>query len=612
MKVIQKKLDALFLKAGQHNRYQLIIVALFTFQFLCCQFFHVNYPYITSQPRIKVNVDGTETEVKLDSVACDKYVKDKDPISLIKQNSNQLASSTIIIDFDLACQTTKIYFFDIIYYLGNMIGSITAYHFYEKAGSRFSLNLFNLIQIISIFLLEFLNISTVEKNIYLLYVFLFIIGISQYIVVNLLFLYICDVVSLGQIPLFITTIICGRSFASLLGILFFEHFTLNWKHDMTIMAGVNLINFVIIFFYMEGSPKAALRNNKYMNFVKHLLKIARKNGRNLKKKDFDFLLPFMSVTERIEYEGFFNLFAKHNIKNNLLDDDNEKGENEESEDDEYKDLILKNNKENERKTVLKDEYLLSDENNKIGSVNTLFNKVRMRDYSFFDFFKFKSHLINFCVLSFLWTVYNFIKYGIQSTLNEIPKYYNNTYWRLIIHILELITLFLIMLLYIINQKSFNKILISIELIAFIILAISEYLDNTEIKESSYIISLLIARVIWNCLYLLLIIIALFIYPIMLRSKGLGWNIALGIFGKIVVTFVIDLADKHDYILYFLLVNFLMLVFSNRLPPRIGSLQIDFGKDDKDQKFSDKILKDDNNEEEDDINIIKDKNEMKII
>ena len=254
--------------------------------------------------------------------------------------------------------------------------------------------------------------------------------------------------------------------------------------------------------------------------------------------------------------------------------------------------------------------LLSDENNKIGSVNTLFSKVRMRDYSFFDFFKFKIHLINFFVLSFLWAVYNFIKYGIQSTLNEIPEYYNNTYWRLIIHILELITLFLIMLLYIINQKSFNKILISIELIVFILLIISEYLDDEKVNISSYIISLLIARVVWNCLYLLLIIIALFIYPIMLRSKGLGWNIALGIFGKLVVTFIIDLADKHVYILYFLLLNFLMLVFSNRLPPRIGSLLIDFGKDDKERKFSDKNLKDD--KEDDDNNNIKEKNEMKII
>ena len=602
MKKVQKNLDSVFLKAGRHNRYQIIIVTLFTFQFLCCQFFHMNYPYITSQPRIKID----DSEIRLNSIACDKYLSNIDPIPLIKQSSNQLPSSTIIIDFDLACKTTKIYFLDIIYYLGNIIGSCIAYHFYEKVGSRTSLNIFNFIQIISNILLEFLNISTVKKNVYLLYVFLFIIGFSQYIVVNLLFLYICDIISFGQIPLYITTIICGRTFASFLGVLFFENFTINWKHDMTIIAGINFIIFVILLFYMESSPKAALRNNNYMDFVKYLLKIAKKNGRNLRKKDFDFLLVFMSIEEKIEYEGFFNLFSKHNINNNLLEDDALQGKNdsEEDEDDEYKDLAFKkDSKDTLRKTALKDEYLLSDENNKIGSVNTLFSKVKMKDYSFFDFFKFKNHLINFCVLSFLWAVYNFVKYGIQSTLNDIPQYYNNIYWRIIIHILELITLFLIMILYIINQKTFHLIFISIEILAFIFLLLSEFLDDDKINITGYIISLLITRVIWNCLYLLLIIISLLIYPIMLRSKGLGWNIGLGIIGKLVVTFVTDKVEKRNYILYFFLFNFFMLVFSNILPSKIGSIQIGIGSDKKKDLDQDK--------DEDKKNIIKE-NEMKII
>ena len=108
---------------------------------------------------------------------------------------------------------------------------------------------------------------------------------------------------------------------------------------------------------------------------------------------------------------------------------------------------------------------------------------------------------------------------------------------------------------------------------------------------------------------------------MLRSKGLGWNIALGIFGKLAVTFVIDLEDKNDYLLYFLLFDFLMLVFSNRLPSRIGSLHIDLVGE-KDKKFSEEILKDDKDEDDDEENknniiinnelIIKEKNEMEEI
>ena len=143
-----------------------------------------------------------------------------------------------------------------------MLGSCITYHFYEKVGSRISFNLFTIIQIISIFCLEFLNINSIAKNIYILYIILFIIGVSQYVVVNLIFLYICDIVSSEHIPIFVTIIVCGRTIASLLGVFFFENFNMNWKHDMAIIAGVNIIIFFLTLFYMEKSPKAALRNNE--------------------------------------------------------------------------------------------------------------------------------------------------------------------------------------------------------------------------------------------------------------------------------------------------------------------------------------------------------------
>ncbi len=103
---------------------------------------------------------------------------------------------------------------------------------------------------------------------------------------------------------------------------------------------------------MEKSPKAALRNNEYMNFVKYLIKIAKKNGKILKKKDFEFLKPFMSVSEKIEFVGYFNLVEKNNINNALLDENSLDNKDENgSEDDEYKDLILKINNGEERKTT---------------------------------------------------------------------------------------------------------------------------------------------------------------------------------------------------------------------------------------------------------------------
>ena len=595
MKEIQKKLDDLFLKAGQYNRYQFIIVTLFIFQFLCSQFFHENFNFLTSNPIINFN----NTEIKPDALWCKEHNNPKN----LKVAEKQIPTTSIILDFELVCQTTKLYFIDVVYYFGNILGSCIAYHFYEKVGSKISLCIFDGVQIVSFLLLECLEINTMKNNLVFLYIDLFLIGFSQYIVINLIFLYICDIINLTQIPLFITIIVCGRALAGLLGIAFFEYLEFNWKHDICLIAGLNLIILVIILIYMVGSPKAALRNNKYVNFVKYLIKIAKKNKINLLKEDFDFLLPFMKRQEKVDYQFFFTLHSPKEKINNDNDNDNninvnsdkiklyKKDSESDDEEEEDEDIFLKVKiNEKERKKKIKDDYLLSDDNNRIGSAQALFNKIKMNDYSFFDFFKFKSHLINFCILSFLWTVYNFIKYGMEDTLNEIPHYYTHSYWSIIIQVLGLINLFLILLLYLLNNSAFHKILTSIQLLTFIVLSVGAYLYDDKINIISYITSLLIAKIVWNCLYLLLLMMSLLIYPIMLRSKGLGWNIALGVVGKLLVTFVIDLTDKHAYILYFLLFDFLTLIFSNSLPSKVANLTIDLSKDEKAQKILDKLFK----------------------
>jgi hypothetical protein len=203
------------------------------------------------------------------------------------------------------------------------------------------------------------------------------------------------------------------------------------------MASVNIISLLIIIFYMVNSPKAALRNKEQVHFIKHLLNIAKKNKRKIKKEDFDFLIPFMDDKKKLEYNLFFNTINyRHQINvNNILKVPLENN----VEEDEFIELSLIPN-DNDKKEKLKDDYLMSDENNKIGSVETLFNKMKMKDYSIFDFFKFKNHLINFCILSFLWAVYNFIKYGIESAMSDIPQYYNNPYLVIFMHILELASL----------------------------------------------------------------------------------------------------------------------------------------------------------------------------
>ena len=610
MKEIQNKLDSIFIKAGHFNRYQFIIVTLFLLQFICSQFFHNNFSYLTSRPLIIIN----NTELRIDSYICDKYFSDIDSRNEIILREKQVPTTSIILDYKIYCENIKTYLINIFYYVGIILGSLISYNFYDKVGTKLTLSIFIPTQIICFILFQLLNLNNLKNNIYILYANLFLLGMSEYIIINILFLYMCDIIHLSNIPMFMTIIISGRPISFLIGIFFFNFCHLNWKTDLAILATADIIIFLLILKYMTNSPKAALRNNKYFNFMRNLYEISKKNKKYLTKEDFDFLSPFMNDNEKEQYENIF-LTESNNILKNINNEDNNSINDNEiyfHKEKAINNVILNSpllvnsdkldeNVIEDNYLILKEEYLLSDDNNKIGSIKTLFNKTKMNDYSPLDFFKFKSLLINFCILSFLWSVYNFIKYGLDSIAKKIPEYNDNIIWVLGTHIIGIISLYFILLMYISNIRAFHKILVSIQLITFISLLFALHLDNVSVNKNIYIFSIVVAQVSWNFLYLLLIIITLLIYPIMLRSKGLGWNIAFGTIGKLVVMFLVDLSNEHEYLLYFMLFDFLLLVFSYGLPKRIGSFVLGFTNYDENRK---KDIFEEDEEDEEIINLVK--------
>ena len=606
MKEIQKKLDYLFNKAGQYNKYQFIIVTLFFLQFICSQFFHNNFSYLTSRPFILLN----NTEIRIEPYICKKYFNNINSTNSIILREKQIPTTSIILDFKLYCEDIKTYLISISYYLGIIIGSCISYNFYDKVGTKLTLSIFIPCQNICLILFQLLFFDFLKNNLYFLYGNLFFLGMSEYIVINILFLYICDIINVSDIPMFITIIISGRPVSFLLGIIFFNFMDLNWKTDLAIMSAVDIIIFILILIHMTSSPKAALRNNRYVKFTKYLYQISIKNKKILYKEDFDFLLPYMSTKEIMEYENIFIDKPNNVIRIYKIDDTNNIN-NKETNKNENKILnepLIINNENipiDKEEYNLKDDYLLSDNNNKVGSILTLFNKTTMPDYSPLDLFRFKSHLINFCILCFLWAVYNFIKYGLDSTAREIPEYNNNLTWMIGTHIIGIISLYLIMLLYISNIRAYHKLLVTIQIISFISLLFALHLDNVAVNKTIYIFSIVIAQICWNCLYLLLILITLLIYPIMLRSKGLGWNIAFGTIGKLVVMFLVDSVNEHEYMLYFMLFDFLLMVFSYGLPNKIGSfvLELSYYKKRNEEKTKEEFEDIENENDDENINIV---------
>ena len=309
MKEIQKNLDLIFKKAGQFNRYQIIIVILFSLQFICSQFFHNNFSYLTARPFIIFN----NTEIRIEPKICNN--------SFIL-SEKQIPKTSIILDYKLYCNTFKTYLLNSIYFIGIIIGSCISYNFYDKVGTKLTLSIFIPAQILFQILFQLLNINYLKNILFILYFIIFFLGLSEYIIINILFLYMCDIVNVSDIPIFMAIIVAGRPISFLLGFFFFNFLDFNWKTDLAIMAAIDIIIFILIIKYMVNSPKAALRNNKYVNFIKNILKLSEKNEKKLKKEDFDFLMIYMSNSEKVEYENLFNFNKnpKSLIKKNIIED----------------------------------------------------------------------------------------------------------------------------------------------------------------------------------------------------------------------------------------------------------------------------------------------------
>ena len=236
MKDLQKKLDLTLLKAGQYNRYQFIIVILFSLQFMCSQFFHNNFSYLITRPFI---INKNNTKIRIDPHICKEFLNNITDSNIVTEN--QVPKTSIILDYKLYCDNLKTYLISIFYYLGIIIGSAISYHFYDKVGTKLTLGIFILLQIVCLLLFQILFFDFLKNNLFILYTNLFVLGMSEFIIINILFLYICDIIHLSKIPMFITIIISGRPISCLLGIYFLTFLNLNWKTDLSFIAGVDII-----------------------------------------------------------------------------------------------------------------------------------------------------------------------------------------------------------------------------------------------------------------------------------------------------------------------------------------------------------------------------------
>ena len=237
--------------------------------------------------------------------------------------------------------------------------------------------------------------------------------------------------------------------------------------------------------------------------------------------------------------------------------------------------------------LMKDVYLLSSGEDADVPVKSLFGDSKMKDFTPLDLLRFNSQIKNFLVLSFIWIVTDIIRTGIDFRKKYIIEYIGKIEFPIATFCLEIFLAIVLLAIYYKYNYSIQKILITASLFQFVFFVfVGFYIQK--MHDRAQVVFLMLAKVACHQVYLVINVITLEIYPIMIRTIGVGFNIGFSAIGTIVTIFLVENLDFDSLILYFLIFNFFSLVICYGLPMKIGTLILDNPKLLKDQEEEDDV------------------------
>jgi len=631
------KLEQLFLKAGQTHYYQYIITILFTLEFCCTHFLNYCVPYLERVPDV-YNVNSNSREnFSFDFCNNANYTMKIDKYT------------SIVNEFGIYCNKTKVYFLGLCLLIGEIIGSCISYIFIDRIGRKVTIFIFIPISILLKCAFKFMKASYSHNWIYGIYVNLFLSGFSNYIIIVDILIYICEIVQQTKIPYFVMAIVTGSAISGLVcSIIFQTNKLLNWRNLLLFFGGIHLLIYICLLFFLIDSPMFALNDEHFEDFSKYLRQIASRNGKKLTQEDFAFLAPYMSKSTRsslfkpsqnqnqnqleqivevsesqknsetnesksnnnthssmsnsnsnshlnFNYENLNNLNQNNNIFNFNDDDDKEKDPTYVS----ANNMIFTNKIENVRQNgerrnsifvknpVMKDIYLLSIGEDTDVPVKSLFGESKMRDFTPLDLLKFQSQIKNFLILTFIWIVTKIIRTGLNFRKKYFYIFQEKLQYSIINFGLDICLPLFLLIIYYNYQYSIQKILISANLTEFIFFVFAGFFVQ-KMNEKTAIVFSILAKICCHVVYLVMSVITCNIYPILIRTKGVGFNIGFSGIGGIIAIFLVENLSYKSLILYFILFNFFSVIMCYALPNRIGTLLLDQPKIMKEEEDEDEV------------------------
>ena len=607
---------------GPKKWYQYLITGVFTLQFCCSHFVNYSLPYLERIPDVLTSL-GTREQLTFE--ICENKIINYTIIP-------ETVDSSIVNDFEIYCNKSKIYFISIYFYVGIMIGAFISFLFIDKIGSQITILIFIPIYCFILSAFKCLKPNYPNYCLYLIYSLLFLLGFVDFIIIIALLTHICEIVKPSKIPIFVITICIGISLSGLLNCIIFHASSLDWRDVFIIFVGINIMVYIIIFITFIFNPIPKMNNdlvgqgrktiikefkdkiNQNLDFDNlnnninvydnNIISTMNKSGNNANgnfynddlKYNAKYSLNNNTNLNNININNIFNTINNHSTQNlsNILQDTSPKiGNNK---------VIKKVNEQidirqnlfeiDDRNTFLieqetrKEDDLLIERNNLIQETSS--HKTE-RNFTPLDLVLFSSQKIYYLILCFLWIINVTLRNGIDLANKYVNHNIENITYPLTNYILDIVlSLFLLLLIKIYHRTVFHTMMVSLQIANFItFLFITYFLGRS--NKTCINIFFLLTKIFCHGLYSLLYVIICTIYPILIRTKGLGCNVSASCIGAFITCILVENLGQTTLILYFMVFEFFSMMMTYSLPKKIGAEILDNNSIEKKHEDDDDIF-----------------------
>ena len=510
-----EKIEKLLSFAGNENRYQYFVLAVFLFLWMNCNFMAVVLPYLEREPLIRYTDENNVTHISetLTNEICGKEYE------VLERFGYSWVS-----EFDLECNQFMIGLIGVFTFIGNTMGSV-AFSIVTKCFTHKNILLISSVGFsISIYICTIIHSI---KDFYWIFVSLIFVGLFGNLLCYSSLVVSEEIVSSKKRSIFSSVINTGYGLCGIMYSFIFMYVQ-NWRYDFYILIGLSLFTGIIIWLFIYDSPRLFI-DKKDVETTLHILEgIATFNG---KKEEF------LKIIETEESKQLIKEIMEYNTDESV----EMKEINDVNKEKEGNDLLLSKDKTN-KKT----------------------EKIRI-----FSNFKYPSLRYKFIILCILW-------FGTRSTSNCISlsckSLPGNYYFNIIfLFIFESIAYNVSGVL--INIKSLGRrgTLWSQYLIIstiFLLLGSVQFSIPTELILNYF------ARFCAAAIELVYWTYTLEVYPTPFRSLNFGVNVTFGNIGSILSPMVYEYLPNWFFLFIFAVLSVFHSILLIFLPETVGKPMVE--------------------------------------